>query len=75
MRAGSVPGSVGHRDFYRYGDYRRPRSKALLTHRRVLELPFSTLAAQPSELPDDQGDEDDSGDSHEHPDAPQDIGC
>jgi len=42
-------------------------------HCLVLISPSSTLAAHPSELADDQDHEEDRRDTHEHPDAPQEI--
>jgi hypothetical protein len=53
--------------------YRRPRSKALLMHSRVLGSPLRTSAAQPSELSDDQDHEEDGWDTQKHSDAPHDI--
>jgi hypothetical protein len=44
-------------------------------HSVVLVLPSGTLATQPSDLAPDQDHEEESGDTHEHPDAPQEVPC
>lgn len=74
-RVSSVSGSVGHRDVYRCGRYRRPRSKALLRHAGVLLLPLSPCCTQTPELPPAENSEDECGNAHPHSNAPHDIGC